>query len=58
MQASRTEQENLTASVATQSQSVPGLALKKFLAALKINNVATFSSNAARELHERRQNNV
>ncbi|MDD6337946.1 MAG: hypothetical protein PUC15_06140 [Lentisphaeria bacterium] len=54
MQVFTIAQVNLMASVATVSPSVPGLALKKFLAALKINNVATFSSNAAREFLERR----
>ena len=44
----------LMASVATLSPSVPGWASKKFLAALKNNNVATFSANAARGLLERR----
>ena len=50
--------EILMASVAMLSPSVPGLTTERFLAALKNNNIATFSTNVARELLERRQNDV
>ena len=53
MQMSKIAPEILMASVAMLSPSVPGLAWKTILATLKINNVATFSPNAAHELLER-----
>jgi len=42
MQVSKIAPEILMASAATQSPPIPGLALKKYLAALKSNNVTMF----------------
>ena len=53
MQVSKIASEVLMASATAPSPSVPGLAWKTILVTLKINNVATFSPNAAHELLER-----
>ena len=58
MQVNKIAPEILMASVTMLSPSVPGLTTDSFLAALKNYNVATFSTNVARELLERRQNDV
>ena len=58
MQVNKIASEILMASIAMLSPSVPGLTTERFLAALKNNNIATFSTNVARELLERRQNDV
>ena len=58
MQANKNAPVILMASATMLSPSVSGLTTDCFLAALKNYNVATFSTNAARELLERRQNDV